>query len=278
MPADDEPRFRASVAAAATLSPSLRRLRFTGPELAGFTSSGDPDERVLIDFEDAADDRRHNRSYTVRAWHPGARMLDVDFAVHAGGPAAEWARTAVPGAAVRVSRPKGWYRPPVAARRLLVLADLSALPAAGRIVESVSAGVAVHVAAEVPDAADEQTWDSAADLSMTWLHGTGNGATPSALPGALPDLVAAHRPDYVWAAGETGASRTVRGYLRRTLGWAPERYHVMGYWQADRERWLARYAKVEAQMEELTARELTSGRSLEEVRDAIDDALDRAGL
>ncbi|GAA4473579.1 siderophore-interacting protein [Rhodococcus olei] len=273
MPSPDEPHLSAEVRAVTALTPSLRRVRFGGPDLAGFATSGDPDERLLIDFGDG-----HRRSYTVRAWHPHEQTVDVDFAVHAGGAAAEWARAATPGSPVRLSQPKGWFRPPADARTLLLFADLTGLPAAGRIVESLPAGTAAHVVAEVPGAADEQRWSATADVTVTWLHGTGNGSTPSALPDALAARTRNERPDYLWFGGETGASRTIRTHLRRALGWPADRYHVMGYWQAGRERWLARYAEIETQIEELTMRELASGKSLDEVRDAVDDALTRAGL
>ncbi|SDD78124.1 siderophore-interacting protein [Rhodococcus tukisamuensis] len=272
MPTDDEPRFHAAVTAAVPVSPSLRRIRFAGPGLAGFASSGDPDERLLVEFGDEA------RSYTVRHWDPAAHALDVDFAVHAGGAAAAWARGATPGMPVRLSRPKGWYRPPADARWQLLLADLSALPAAARIVETLPAGVAAHLIAEVPEAADEQRWTTPADLTVTWLHGTGNGLTPSALPDRLATLDLPAGPGYLWSAGETGASRRIRRHVRRELGWTSDRFDVMGYWQADKERWLAGYRRVEARIEELTVAGLSAGQSLDEVRDTVDDALTEAGL
>ncbi|MFE3293390.1 siderophore-interacting protein [Rhodococcus sp. NPDC059234] len=272
MPPPDEPQFRAHVASTGRLSPSLRRIRFAGAGLSDFSSSGDPDERVLIEFDG------HRRSYTVRHWDPAAGTVDVDFAIHAGGAAAAWARAATVGSPVLLSRAKGWYHPPADANWQLLLADLSALPAAARIVENLAPATAVHVIAEVPDAGDEQHWVTTADLTVTWLHGTGNGHGPSALPDHLASLPLPPGPGYVWSAGESGASRTIRAHLRRRLGWGADRFDVMGYWQADKERWLARYREVESRIEELTARELSSGKSFDEVRDAVDAALDEAGL
>ncbi|TQF73686.1 siderophore-interacting protein [Rhodococcus spelaei] len=250
----------------------MRRIRFAGAGLTDFSSSGDPDERVLVEFDG------HRRSYTVRRWDETAGTLDIDFAVHAGGAAADWARAATVGSRVRLSRAKGWYHPPADAQWHLLLADLTGLPAAGRIIENLPAGTAAHLVAEVPDARDEQRWSTAADLTVTWLHGTGNGHGPSVLPHHLATLALPPGPGYVWSAGETGASRAIRSHLRRGLGWGADRFDVMGYWQADKERWLARYREVETRIEELTARELSSGKSLDEVRDAVDAALDEAGL
>lgn len=277
MPSPDQPHLHAEVRAVTALSPSLRRIRFGGPGLAAFTSSADPDERVLIEFGDPSGAAtEHRRSYTVRAWHPDEQTVDIDFAVHTGGAAAAWARTAEPGAPIRLSQPKGWWQPAAAAHRILLLADLTGLPAAGRIVESLPAGVSVQVVAEVPDPDDAQQWRSAADV--TWLSGTGNGVSPSVLPDTLTGLPDLDRIDYLWFAGESGAARSIRTHLRRTLHWGADRFHVMGYWQADREHWLARYTEVESRIEELSMRELAAGKSLEEVRDAVDDALTEAGL
>lgn len=279
VPRSDEPHLRAEVRAVTALSPSLRRVRFGGPDLAAFTPSADPDERLLIEFGGTpGGPAEHRRSYTVRAWNVDDRTVDVDFTVHAGGSAAAWARTVEPGARVRLSQPKGWWSPPADAHRILLLTDLTGLPAAGRIVESLPAGVSAHVVAEVPDPGDAQQWATAAEVTVTWLTGSGNGVSPTALPDTLtarPDL---DRVDYLWFAGETSASRNVRVHLRRTLHWGADRFHVMGYWQADKDRWLARYAEVEARIESLSMRELAAGKSLEEVRDAVDDALTRAGL
>ncbi|EME21946.1 siderophore-interacting protein [Rhodococcus triatomae] len=268
MTTPDDPLHPALVADVTTVSPSLRRIRFEMPAGTGFTAAGQPDERVLIDFPGLD----HRRSYTVRGWVPHRRLLDVDFAVHAGGAAAAWARSAAPGDAVRLSSATGWWRPPPGARELLLLADVSALPAAGRIVESLGPGTSVRVVAEIPDAGDRQEWDTHADIAVTWL------TSPGLLPSTLVDLPGLDSVEYLWSCGETSTSRRIRAHLRRTLGWAPERYHVMGYWQADREGWLARYARVQDRIEAIAARELAAGRSADEVRDVIDDALSEADL
>lgn len=273
MPTAEEPQFRVEVVSTTHLSPSLRRIRFAGADLDAFASSGDPDERLLIEFGDG-----HRRSYTVRHWDASTGSVDVDFAVHTGGAAAEWARAAAPGTQARLSYPKGWYRPPADACWQLLLADLSALPAAARIIENLPSGARAHLVAEIPDPADEQDWTTEAELTVTWLHGTGNGHTPSALPAWLRTHRHPEGPGYIWSAGETGSSRLIRKHVRRELGWAAERFDIMGYWQADKERWLARYAEVEPQIEALTVSELSAGRSIDEVRDAVDDALEQAGL
>lgn len=277
MATPDDPQFRGRVEDVTTLSPSLRRVRIGGPALVDWDTSGDPDERVLVAFPDASEGG-HRRSYTVRSWDPVMRVVDIDFAVHAGGVAAQWARSAAPGTPVLLSSPKGWWNPPGPARRLVLLADLTALPAAGRIVESLDHRTTVHVVAEIPHDADRQEWATAADLTVTWLTGTGNGLSPSLLPHSLAAVPRLADAEYVWAGGEAGAMRAMRTHLRRGLGWSPDRYHVMGYWQADKKLWLARYAEIEERIEELTARELAAGRTLDEVRDAIDDALSAAGL
>ncbi|MGW0175584.1 siderophore-interacting protein [Rhodococcus sp. NPDC003322] len=274
----DDPRHPATVADVTPLSPNLRRIRFTVDAATGFTTGGEPDERVLIAFGAGAAGDDHRRSYSVRGWDPVRHLLDVDFAVHAGGAAAEWARSAAPGDPVHLSSAKGWWRPPPGARHLLLLADLTALPAAGRIVESLPAGVTARVVAEIPDDGDRQEWHTEADVTVTWLTSTDDGRSPGVLLDALIGLDGLDSVAYLWSCGETTTSRRIRAHLRRTLGWAPDRYHVMGYWQADKERWLARYARVQPRIEELAARELASGKTTDEVRDAIDDALAEADL
>lgn len=253
----------------------MRRITLTGAGLDGFTPGNRPDERMLIGLPP---DHRERRSYTVRRWDAERAELTIDFAVYAGGVAARWAEHAAIGEVVGFSPASGWYSPPPGDGWQLLLADMAALPAVGRILEEMPAGVRVHVIAEVVECADAQNFDSVADVTIDWHYGCGNGMGPSALYDAARGWDRPDGPGYVWFAGEARTSREVRRWLRHDLGYPPERYDVMGYWRDRKEEWTRRYEQVRTEIEAVADRAMAESADLDSVRDAVDAAMERAGL
>jgi NADPH-dependent ferric siderophore reductase len=290
--------YRAEVQAVGRLTPNMLRVRFGAGDLARFTSSGVADERLVVvfppdgaleppapqrqpggthDYPDEAG-RPEMRSYTVRAWDPVRHELVVDFAAHPDGVAGRWAERAAPGQVVYLSEAAGWYDPPPDAGWQLLVADLTALPALGRILEQLPAGHRAYVIAEVICDADRQHSDTAAQVSYRWLVGSGHGLAPSRLGRAVAEFDWPQGPGYVWFAGEAAESRAVRKYLRRTRGWSADRFLTLGYWRIRKEEWTARYVRVGAVLEEVYARAVAAGHSSTDALEMYDDALEQAGL
>jgi len=186
------------------LGPHFVRLTFTGPDLADFGYAGG-DQRVKIllprpgrsladlpSGEDwyqrwrrLPDDIRPTmRTYTVRAFRPGDRQIDVDFVLHGlddrdhPGPLSLWAAAAQPGDEVALLGPdrpgtgRLWgaeWNPPARARRVLVAGDETAVPAIGAILERLPAHLAGTVLAEVPTDADVPGWSAPPGVDVRWL-------------------------------------------------------------------------------------------------------------
>ncbi|QBJ98534.1 siderophore-interacting protein [Rhodococcus sp. ABRD24] len=296
MPSNDNPYYFATVSHVVRLTPNMQRVTLRGGDLTRFTSSGDPDERLLVAFPPEEADRPPTpqpvgqgwefpgpartelRSYTVRRWDAATHEMDIDFAVHDGGAAVRWALQARPGQVLGVTAASGWYEPSTGTAWQLLIADMTALPAVGRIVEGLEPGVRVHVIAEVTTSADEQHLATAGDVSYTWLHGTGNGVGPSVLASTARRWLRPDGQGYVWFAGEAGVSREVRRWVRHDLGWPTGRYDVIGYWRADKEAWTERYEQVRERIEAAQTAALAAGGDFDSVRDAVDAAMDQAGL
>ncbi|MDA0179575.1 siderophore-interacting protein [Solirubrobacter phytolaccae] len=257
-----------------TLEVTPRMLRLTF-EVPGAAQDGRPDDWLQIFFGEPGD-HENRRNYTVRALRPGEVV--VDFALHAGGLAATWAREARPGAELVWIETEGGYDPPPDAQWQLLVGDLTALPAIGRIVEGLPAGTRAKVVAEVFDEADRQEWQTEADLDVRWLHGSGDGAAGSRLDDVVRSCPDPFEDGYVWMAGETRTVRSARRYLRHELGVDRTRYSLTGYWLARSEEWLERYAPIADDMAELWESGVASGRDPEELQDDYDNALERAGL
>lgn len=292
-----EEYYRAEVIDVRRLTPNMMRIRFGGDDLRRFTSSGFGDERICVffplpgqrhtpepvfvdarlDLSDSAG-RPQSRSYTVRRWDADAAELEIDFVVHDGGVAAAWATNARIGDEVGLSASDGWYAPPEGTQWQLLLADMTALPALGRIVEELPAGARAHVIVELIAPDDAQTFDTAGDVTYEWIHGTGHGHAPSALLDTLKAYAFPDSPGYIWLAAEATISREVRKHVRRELGWPIDRFEIIGYWRARKEEWLVRWRAKEAELEAVYTKAQADGLEGAELREHYLEAVERAGL
>ncbi|MEA3252254.1 MAG: siderophore-interacting protein [Pseudomonadota bacterium] len=296
--------FDVTLARRTPISPSLVRFTFTGPEV-GQMATHAPDQRIKLFFPNPEADggldalleiARHQehdwygayralpdaqrspmRTYTIRDLRPASAEVDVEFVLHGdNGPASRWAMQARPGdrlamtAPVADTDPVGFeWKPPRGVRRILVVADETALPAAAGILEELAARSdrpLVQALVEVPKGADAQALTPTAQVR--WLP---RDATPGCVHGerllsAVRDLdlnreirvlggepgnveradtaeetaddclfweaasVDDSAPFYAWIAAETKVARGIRRYLVNECG-LPKRYVTsMGYW------------------------------------------------
>lgn len=205
------------------LSAHLVRLTLGGPGLAGFESTGIPDEWVGL----VVPGQFQSRYYTVRSWADGE--LSVDVVVHATGLVTEWAARDCVGDPVTVTEPKGSFALPEGAAWLLLVGDLTALPAMARIAESTH--LPTRTWAEVPD---DLGGYLPAGRDVTWL------APPREGESRLAEIVEGiDWPDgegYFWMAGESAQMRAIRKHLMRVRRLPSTAYDVMGYWRAGAQR------------------------------------------
>jgi len=210
--------FEATVRSRQPLSDHLVRLVLGG--LDGFASSGVPDEWVGL----VVPGQFQSRYYTVRSHRPSELTLDV--VVHDVGLVTEWAMRDCVGDTVVVTEPKASFDPPAGATWLLLVGDLTAMPAMARIAET-RPDLTTQVLAEVPDDLDGYLPEHA---QVTWL------APPSAGQSALAEVVETiDWPDgegYFWMAGESAQMRAIRKHLMREIKLPTSHYDVMGYWRA----------------------------------------------
>lgn len=219
-------QFSATVLSREPVSDHLVRLVLGGDGLAGFTSTGVPDEWVGL----VVPGQFQSRYYTVRSWRDGRLTLDV--MVHDSGLVTEWVARDCVGDDVVVTEPRGAFDPPADARWLLLVGDLTALPAIARICEwQLASGTdrSVQVVAEVPD-------DLAGYLPAEVLPATTWTAPPSAGTSGLAALVEQlawpEGDGYFWMGGESAQMRAIRRHLMRERGLPGSAYHVMGYWRS----------------------------------------------
>jgi NADPH-dependent ferric siderophore reductase len=201
------------------LSPHLVRL---GLELVGFESTGVPDEWVGL----VVPGQFQSRYYTVRSFDGSELVLDV--VLHEAGLVTEWVGPhgvgqRVVGQTVTVLEPKGSFAMPYDAGWLLLVGDLTAMPAMARITET--ATVPTQLWAEVPDALPGYLPDG---VDVTWLE-----ASPGAsrLAEVVEGIDWPEGPGYFWMAGESAQMRAIRRHLMRERKLPASAYDVMGYWR-----------------------------------------------
>ncbi|MEE1649941.1 siderophore-interacting protein [Brachybacterium sp. J144] len=291
------PRIHAAeVTAVRRLGPGMVRVTLGGEDMHDFPSTGIGDEYVRLFFPDQPDgdvrmpfvtergwdfpegvEPSAMRTYTIRA-HRGGEV-DIDFVVHEGGLAADWAMQARPGQRVALNPPRELYTRPAEARRQLLVADEPALPAALRLAELTADQVETTLLVEIRGRGYELAPETevAGPATFRWLRGTGNGAAPSELVSALrrEELAA---DTYVWVAAETRLIRQARTYLRHELGLPATMYKCVGYWTDRAEQWRARYAELGAPFQEQVDALYASDRDIEEIVDEVQRLFQEAGL
>lgn len=231
-------------------------------------------------------ERGHLRTYTARRidGDGGDRRLVVDFVLHGtdghrpAGPAATWAASARPGDEIGVLAPRrglergfgGIEFAPGAARRLLLVADETAVPALCSILESLPGDAQGVAVAEVPDSGDILEHVAPDGVQVHWIARgeRARGRASIALLRAVCDLDAPvgraasePAPDgddevwetpvfsssgeplepetapatpeetYAWVAGDSATVKAIRRLLVGEVRMPRHQVAFMGYWK-----------------------------------------------
>lgn len=256
---DDPPRSRPAehpvrvhelvVLRSERVTPGMLRVVLGGPDVAEFEHHV-PDERVKLVFPDpdtgllrpprrGADASTLDwprpfpptREYSIRRHDAVAGEVSIDFVLHPGGLASNWAESAEPDDRLWVVGPRpGVVVPPEFTFQLL-LADQTGLPALARWLDVLPPGVRAQAVIQVPDAAERQDLAVRSGVTVRWLLEDDPGHTVDALGDAL---AAAELPDdehvYLWAAGEAAAMKPIRRWAR-DHGFDRRNCDIAGYWR-----------------------------------------------
>lgn len=291
--------FTATVLGSRYLTPGMLRLTLGGGGLAQFTSTGIADEYLRLFFPNPETGRVHLphideqgrwtypdggqgaircSTYTVRAFREDMRELDIDFVVHEGGLASEWAQSARSGDTITVNRPRGICAPPADTAWQLLVCDATGLPALSRLLEQTPRHVQTRVFVEVASAAHELDLPHHDFATVTWLHRSGNGVAPSRMADVVRAMPLAPTPGYIWVAGEQRTVRAIRKYIRQDLKLPPQRYELVAYWTHEGEDWEARWNALPQAVRDAIDVSWSSGRDVEDVRDEYYATLEKYGL
>ncbi len=231
-----EPRRRTlTIKHAETIAAHMIRVTLTG-DLDGFTSLGF-DDHVKLFFPDGTLNAEGapnmmGRDFTPRRHDPANNTLEIDFAIHDAGPATRWAAQARPGQTLSLGGPRGSFIIPTTYDWHLLISDETGLPAISRRLAELPAGTRVVVLGEVDGPADELTFKTEANGTVTWAHR--NGAAAGASDLLAKSLAALKMPAgdyYAWVACESLTAKALRRQLIADHRANPKWMRAAGYWR-----------------------------------------------
>ncbi|ENY70415.1 siderophore-interacting protein [Aeromonas diversa] len=230
------------------LSPGLRRLTLSSPDLADypFTCGGAhikimlprPGQSEIVlptptpqgpRWEDPAT-RPIIRTFTLRAFRREQLELDIDFALHGElGPASHFALHAVPGDRLAISGPGGPTPMLQEADNYYMAGDLTALPAICAMAEVMSPQAKGEILLLVPHRDEIQEIPLPSGVTQTWFVGEPDQTAP--LVEHFIRLPIAPEASYFWFGGEEGLVLPLRQHIRRTLDVDRRRVYAVPYWR-----------------------------------------------
>ncbi len=220
------------------ITPRLTRVTFGGDQLAGFGPPRPGAHMKLLFVPDGSDwspddesaPRPPRRTYTPRKYDAASNTLQVEFVHHGDGLAAVWAQSARVGDTLYINGPGGGYDIPEDAREIVLVADDTALPAAGTILESLPPGCRATVLCEIAAASEERRLSPTVPSAPVWRH-RGTATAGTLLESAVRELSAVSPDACWWIACEAAAMRHIRQYLLKERGVSVDRVHTRGYWK-----------------------------------------------
>lgn len=239
-----------TVVSASDLTPRLRRVIFSGQDLAHYDTAEQIHCRLLFQDKGVSDPewptlddngrilwpghgKLASRIFTIRAIDAKAGRLTIDFVMHGkGGPGCHWAETAEPGDIVGILGPAAYGPRP--AKWVLLAGDETGLPGIARILESLPASTQGAALIEIADAGEELPLSPPPGVEVRWLHRNGAPAgTTSLLPDALKTVsLPEDRADaFCWVGAEYSAFRAMRHYLRQTAGIDRAQMIAFSHWR-----------------------------------------------
>lgn len=223
--------YRFTVLRKRAVTPHMLRITLGGEAMQRFpTEQASAYVKLLLPpTQDGA--RPLLRTYTVRAQR--ADSIDVDFVLHGdeGGPASRWAQRAQAGDPIDVTGPGPKKLADEEADWILLVGDMTALPAISVNLEQLPPSARGHAIIEVPDAADIQSLQAPSGFAIEWVVNPEPGSTAAPLCDAVAALDWPSGRVSAWVACEFSSMRALRRHLREERGLDRKQFYISSYWK-----------------------------------------------
>ena len=212
------------------LTPRMRRVRLTSPELDRFDYLAGQDMALTFRRNDAPPVRRR---YTIRHYDRDHRVLDLDFVLHGDGPGMRWAQAARPGDSIEVVGPRGKITLVRDAAWHLFAGDAAAVPGALAMMEALPQEVPALAFLQVDDREERQVVDGTRAQQVSWSYERAASNGSAGLTAAVAGVALPPGRGHAYLAGEVALVTALKATLQ-SRGWAAEDISAKAYWNRGR--------------------------------------------
>jgi NADPH-dependent ferric siderophore reductase len=226
-----EPRtWHLDVAAVQDLTPRMRRVQLTSPDLDRFDYLAGQDMALTFRRDDAPPVRRR---YTIRHYDRDHRVLHLDFVLHGNGPGMRWAQAARPGDSIEVVGPRGKITLVGDAAWHFFAGDATAVPGTLAMMEALPPDVPALAFLQVDGRDERQTGDGAREQQIRWHYEEQAPNGSAGLVAAVAGAVLPPGRGHAYLAGEVALVTALKATLL-SLGWAADDISAKAYWNRGR--------------------------------------------
>ncbi|MCT4703852.1 siderophore-interacting protein [Enterobacteriaceae bacterium H20N1] len=215
------------------------RIIFTSERLSGFSSLGFDDHiKVFFPGEDGklvmpeiTDEgivwdegpRPASRDYTPLAFDAASNELTIDFYIHDGGVASNWAAAAKAGDTLMIGGPRGSLVVPTDYSWQLYICDESGLPAVRRRLQSLPENITARVLVNSHHSGTQSYLSEFAHAEIEWLDG-------ESIAEKLKNLAIPAHDYFVWITGEGEEVKRLSDTLLATHELDSDYVRAVAYW------------------------------------------------
>jgi NADPH-dependent ferric siderophore reductase len=227
------------VARVEDISPHMKRIILSGDDLNDFplqkesahvkiilpqANSGIPKLGMYLGF------KKWMRSYTVRYFDDVQKELTIDFAVNDhNGLATNWAAKAKPGDYLGIAGPGDTKHTDYNADWHLIVADLTALPAAAAVIEKLPEHAKGYAIIQVPTAEDIQIINAPKQLKVDWVINA--DVNQDALLNNVEKLPWLNGTPAIFVAMESSQMKAIKKWLKAKPNYTKALTYASGYWK-----------------------------------------------
>lgn len=221
------------------IAESFYRIVFTSEQLAGFSSSGF-DDHLKIFFP--AGDKKYalpqitdegivwpdgsrppSRDYTPLAFDAERNELTIDFFIHDGGIASQWAEAAQPGDSLIIGGPRGSLITPDDYAWQLYVCDETGLPAVLRRLRALPENIIPQVLVNCRQPGVHVYLSECASAGIEWLD-------TDAIAAKLTSLTVPAEDYFIWITGEGETVKQLSNNLLATHDLNSDFVRAAAYW------------------------------------------------